>query len=239
MRSPLFASERLAASSCQTCDGISRSVIETSPSRVPLLFLLDLAPSACPVVRNDLPEHLAQRARVDQLAFAYRHGPSAGVVVAASDDALRIRNDRAVVEKHVHMIFRGKQCADVSVQHEVRLDPPLDRFGHFRICGMDKIANLHADLLLPHRKRVNVRVDSWIFLIRHSQPLEDVARPALPAGTAQVAPYAESQEPCSARRVAKCRSFAFSTISKTCRVATRSPNSSELRRPFTSAWRKT
>ena len=49
------------------------------------------------------------------------------------------------------MIFGRKQCADVALEHEIRLHPPLDGLNHLRVDGMDKIANLLADLLLPRR----------------------------------------------------------------------------------------
>src|SRR5215207_2414690 len=148
MRSALFASERLAASSCHTRCGISCVFTGRQSSRCSL-FLLDLAPAARPVVGNDLPEHFAESTCVDLLVLTDRDGSGGLVVVAAGDDALRIRNDRAVVKEDVHMIFGGEQCADVALQYEIGLDSPLDRFHDLRVDGMNKIANLLTNLLLP------------------------------------------------------------------------------------------
>ena len=89
------------------------------------------------------------------------------VVVAAGDDALGIGNDRSVVQEDVDVVLRGQQCADVSLEHEVRLHPPLDRLDDLRIDGVHKITDLLADVLLPLRQRVDVLVDPRILLIRH------------------------------------------------------------------------
>jgi hypothetical protein len=71
--------------------------------------------------------------------------------MARGDDAIRIGNDRAVVEEYVDVILGRKQCADVAVEYEVGLHPPLNGLSHFRVDGVDEIANLLADLLLPRR----------------------------------------------------------------------------------------
>ena len=113
------------------------------------MFLLDLAPAARPVVGNDLPEHFAESMCVDFLVLTDRDGSGGLVVVAAGDDAFRIRNDRAVVKEDVDMIFCGEQCADVALEYEIGLDSPLDRFDDFRVDGMNKITNLLTNLLLP------------------------------------------------------------------------------------------
>ena len=42
------------------------------------------------------------------------------VFVAAGDDSRRIRDDGAVVEKHVDVVLRRQQRADVALQYEVR-----------------------------------------------------------------------------------------------------------------------
>ena len=99
MRSALLASERLAASSCQTRDGIGRWLTDAFLSRLPLLYLLDLAPAAGPVVSNDLPEHLTKSAGIDLFVLAYGNSAGGSVVVTAGDDPLWIRNDRTVVEE--------------------------------------------------------------------------------------------------------------------------------------------
>src|SRR3954464_7746653 len=59
---------------------------------------LELAPTSCPVVRDDLPEHGQQRGFVDRLPPPDGDGTGGLVVVPAGDDPLRIGHDRAVVE---------------------------------------------------------------------------------------------------------------------------------------------
>ena len=65
------------------------------------------------------------------------------------------------------MVLRGQQCADVALEHEVRLHSPLDSLNDFRIDSVYKITDLLADVLLPLRQRVNVFVDPRIFLVSH------------------------------------------------------------------------
>ncbi|MBT2533026.1 hypothetical protein J7E83_13025 [Arthrobacter sp. ISL-48] len=58
---------------------------------------MDFPPAASPVVGDDRPEHFAERLLVDGLAVAEGNGAGCLVVVSRSDDAVRIRNDAAVV----------------------------------------------------------------------------------------------------------------------------------------------
>src|SRR5580692_11618558 len=83
--------------------------------------VLELAPAAGPVIRDDLPEHRGEGGRVDGLALADGHRAGGLVAVPAGDDAVRVRDDAAVVEEYVHVVLRRQQGADVAVQHEVRL----------------------------------------------------------------------------------------------------------------------
>src|SRR5437763_6795986 len=115
---------------------------------------VDLAPAAGPVVGDDLPEHRHERGLVDRLTLAKRDRARGLVVVAGSDDALRVRDDPTVVEEDVDVVLGREQRADVSVTHEVRLHPSLDRLLDRRIAGVDEVAHSVADLLLPRRQRV-------------------------------------------------------------------------------------
>jgi len=74
--------------------------------------------------------------------------------------AFGIRDDRAVVEEDVHVIPGGQQCADVALQHEVGLHLPFDRLLDLQIGGVDELADLVADGLLPVGQRVDVLVDA-------------------------------------------------------------------------------
>ena len=122
-------------------------------------LLLELAPPTRPVVRDDLPEHLTQRRGVDLLTLANSDRSGRAVLLPAGDDALRVGNDRAVVEEHVDVVLGRQQRGDVAVQHEVRLNGPLDRLDHLGIGGMHEIPDLLADLLLPVGQLVDVGVD--------------------------------------------------------------------------------
>src|SRR3712207_1036743 len=73
---------------------------------------LELAPADGAVVGDDLLERGQERRRVDLLALTYSDGTSGGVGVAAGDDALRVRDDRAVVQKDVDMVPGRLQGAD-------------------------------------------------------------------------------------------------------------------------------
>jgi hypothetical protein len=54
------------------------------------------------------------------------------------------------------------QRADVALQHEVRLLGPLDGFGDLRVGGVDQVADLAADGLLPIGQGNDVGIDTWI-----------------------------------------------------------------------------
>jgi hypothetical protein len=99
--------------------------------------------------------------------LADRDHPGGLVVVAAGDDALRIGNDRPVVQENVDVILRGQQCADVALEHEVRLYPPLDGLDNLRVRGVHKVADLPTDVLLPGRERIDVLIDPRVLLICH------------------------------------------------------------------------
>ncbi len=92
------------------------------------------------------------------------------VVVPGGDDPVRIRDDGAVVEEYVYVVLRGQQCADVALQHEVRLGGALDGLGHRRVGGMNEITDLAADGLLPAGQGIDIGVNARIGGIRHGNP---------------------------------------------------------------------
>src|SRR3954452_23399207 len=124
--------------------------------------LLQLAPAAGAVVGDDLAEHGLEGRRVDRLALPDRHGAGRLVVVAAGDDPLGVGDDPAVVEEHVDVVLGRQQGADVALQHEVRLDGPLDGLDDLRAGGSAELANLAADGLLPLGQGVDVGVYAWV-----------------------------------------------------------------------------
>ena len=63
--------------------------------------------------------------------------------------------------------FASQQRADVALQHEVRTVPELDRLDDPLVRGMDEVANLTTDDLLPLGQSVDVGVDARIGLVAH------------------------------------------------------------------------
>ena len=66
------------------------------------------------------------------------------------DNSLGIGDDGAVVEKYVDVVLRRQQGADVALKHEVRTVGTLDGFGNVSVGGVDQLADLAADGLLPN-----------------------------------------------------------------------------------------
>jgi hypothetical protein len=87
--------------------------------------------------------------------------------VAPGDDVLGIGDDSAVVEKDVDVVLRRQQRADIALQNEVGTIDELDGLGDFPVGGMDQVADLAADDLLPLRQGVDVRVDAWVTGVRN------------------------------------------------------------------------
>src|SRR4029453_19429232 len=94
--------------------------------------------------------------------FAPGDGPPAPVfcVVAAGDDPLGVGDDGAVVEEDVDGVLRRQQGGDVALQDEIGLPGALDGLDHLWVGGVDQVADLAADRLLPVGQRVDVRVDT-------------------------------------------------------------------------------
>ena len=74
---------------------------------------------------------------------------------------------RAVVEEDVDVILGRQQGADVALQHEVRTVGVLDRFSDLWVGGVDQIADLAADRLLPIGEGLDVGVNSWVCGVGH------------------------------------------------------------------------
>ena len=95
-------------------------------------------------------EHGGEGWGVDRFALTDGHRAGSLVIVPSSDDAFGIGDNRAVVEKYVDVVLRRQQGADVALKHEVRTIGALDGFGNVWVGGVDQLANLAADGLLPN-----------------------------------------------------------------------------------------
>jgi hypothetical protein len=69
-----------------------------------VLTTFEFAPAAGSVVGDDLFEHRGKGARVDHVALEVGDCPGGLIAVTGRDDALGVRDDRAVVEKEVDVI---------------------------------------------------------------------------------------------------------------------------------------
>jgi hypothetical protein len=69
--------------------------------------------------------------------------------VSGGDDSFRVGDDAAVVEEQVDVVFRCEEGADVALENEVGLYRALDRLRDFGVGGMDQVAELLGDVLLP------------------------------------------------------------------------------------------
>ena len=56
----------------------------------------------------------------------------------------------------------GEQRADVALEDEVGLHRAFDHLGHLGVGGVDQVAPLLADLLLPLRESGNVVIDARV-----------------------------------------------------------------------------
>ncbi len=83
-------------------------------------------------------------------------------------DSRRIRDDGAVVEKHVDVVRRRQQRADVALQYGVRTVGAFDRFGNLVVGRVDEIANLAADGLLPIGQGIDVGVNTRVGSVGHA-----------------------------------------------------------------------
>ena len=109
-----------------------------------------------------------KRSSSDVFALADGQRARAFVLVAAGDDSRRIRDDGAVVEKHVDVVLRRQQRADVALQNEVRTVGAFDRFGNLVVGRVDEIANLAADGLLPIGQGIDLGVNTRIGSVGHA-----------------------------------------------------------------------
>jgi hypothetical protein len=71
--------------------------------------------------------------------------------VTGRDDALGVRDDRAVVEKEVDVISGRQQRTNVSLKHEVRTHRPFDRLDDLGVSSVNQVTELLAESPLRRR----------------------------------------------------------------------------------------
>src|SRR5215207_4024154 len=135
-----------------------------------LASALQLAPAAGAVVGDNVLDHGGEGGRVDSFALADSHGAGGLVVVATGDNSLRIRDDSAVVEKYVDVVLRRQQRANIALQHEVRTVGALDGLANLGVGGVNQIADLAADGLLPIGQGIDVGVNARVGGVCHGGP---------------------------------------------------------------------
>jgi hypothetical protein len=121
-----------------------------------------LSPAACAVVCNNLFEHGTKGGPIERFAPADSHGSSGLVFVSAGDNSLRVGHDATIVKEYIDVVFGGQQGADVALEHEVWLARALDCFNDLGIGGVNQLANLAADLLLPGGQGSDIGVYAWV-----------------------------------------------------------------------------
>jgi len=72
------------------------------------------------------------------------------------------------------MVLRREQRDDVALEHEVRLDGPLDRLLDLGVGLVDDVPNLPADPPLPVRQGIDVGVDTGILHVGHGDLLSEM-----------------------------------------------------------------
>src|SRR5262249_46733543 len=118
-------------------------------------------------VRNNLLEQGGQGGGVDRFTLTDSHRAGGFVAVPSGDNAFGIGNHRAVVEKDVDVILGRQQGADIAFKYEVRTVGALDGFGHIWVGGVDQLAHLAADGLLPIGQAIDISVNTWVGSIGH------------------------------------------------------------------------
>jgi len=124
-------------------------------SRTVISFVLQLPPAAGTIVGND--------------GFALADGNGAGgrVVAACGDDSLGIGDDGAVIQEGVDMVLRRQQGGDVALENEVWTVGAFDGLGDLWICGVDQIADLMTDGLLPVGQGIDVDINARVGVVGH------------------------------------------------------------------------
>ena len=100
--------------------------------------------------------------------------------MAGGDDPLQVGDDAAVVDKHVDVVLRRQQGADIAVQDEVRLPAALDRLGDTRDRPHGRGRGPRGRWPAATRQGVDVGVNARVGGVRHGgiQPSVVVPVPA-------------------------------------------------------------
>ena len=121
-----------------------------------------LAPAPSAVVSHNSSDEINECFLVCVLVLVKLDASRRGIVLALVYQPSWVGRD-GVVNKNIHMIFGGEQCADIAVERKVGAIGEFDRFYHLWLCLMDELAYLIANRLLPIRKCVYIFIDTRIF----------------------------------------------------------------------------
>src|SRR5262245_6853482 len=129
---------------------------------------LQFPPATGAIVRDNLLEHCREGMGVDLLALPNCDGTGGLVAVSASDDAVWVGHDPAIVQEDIDPVLSRKQRTDVAFERKVRLARALNGLHQLRIRGMSQVADLTADGLLPLGQAFDVDIDPWVCVVsRH------------------------------------------------------------------------
>jgi hypothetical protein len=70
--------------------------------------------------------------------------------------------DGAVIEEDVDMVLRRQQGDDIALENEVRAVAALDGLGDLWVGGVEQIADLAADGLLPVGQGIDVGINAGV-----------------------------------------------------------------------------
>jgi hypothetical protein len=87
--------------------------------------------------------------------------PGSLIAMPLIDDPFGIGSNW-VIDKNVDVVPRREQGADVALKHEIRTVGALDGFAYVWIGGVDQLANLAADSLLPEGEGIDIGVNPWV-----------------------------------------------------------------------------
>jgi len=129
---------------------------------------LQFPPASGSVVGDDPLEHGRKGANGNPLTPLDGDSTGSLVFMSASNDALWVGHDRAVVQEDIHPVLGRQQRADIAPERKIWLARPLDRLHQLYVCSVSQFADLAADGFLPRRQRIDVAVDARISVVsRH------------------------------------------------------------------------
>jgi len=120
-----------------------------------------IAPAPGAVVSGNRSDEINECLLVDALVLVKLDASRRGIVLTLIYKSIWVRHDR-VVNKNIHVIFSGEQCANIAVERKVWTVGKFDGFYNLWLCLVNELANLIANSLLPIRKRVYIFIDTGV-----------------------------------------------------------------------------